>query len=110
MEKLSTLQSLVDALPPHGDRTAVLALRRGDVAEWSYAMLAGHVQRLAAGLAAAGVARGDHVALLADNRPEWIAACLAVLAAGGVAVPLDVHTEEADLGHALRDSGVRRIF
>ena len=36
--------------------------------------------------------RGDHLALLASNSREWVWACLAVISAGAVVVPLDVHS------------------
>jgi long-chain acyl-CoA synthetase len=90
MDKLQTLQALVETLSEHSDQAVMLALHKGSIERWSYAELAEHVQRLAHGLATAGVGCGDHVALLADNRPAWIVACLAVLKAGAVVVPVDV--------------------
>src|SRR5438093_8229481 len=57
-----------------------------------------------------GVGRGDAVALLAGNRPEWVAACLAVIQAGAVVVPLDVQFPDDVLKHVLRDSGARLLF
>src|SRR5205823_3961816 len=42
--------------------------------------------------------------------PQWVAACLAVLGAGAVAVPLDVQLADDALGHALEDSGARYVF
>ena len=50
------------------------------------------------------------MALLADNRPAWIIACLAVLKAGAVVVPVDVQFGSQVLGHILHDSGARVIF
>src|SRR5436190_586729 len=105
MEKLHTLQSVIDRFPEHGDRPALLALHRAGIERRSYAELADQVQRLARGLAEAGVGRGDHVALLAGNRTEWITACLAVIKAGAVVVPLDVQLADDVLGHVLKDSG-----
>ena len=45
------------------------------------------VAALARGLKSLGLVRGDRVGLVAENRPEWILADLAILAAGGVSVP-----------------------
>ena len=42
---------------------------------------------LASGLMELGVKRGDHVGLIADNRPEWMAADFAVLSVGAADVP-----------------------
>ena len=54
--------------------------------------------------------RGDHLALLASNSREWVLACLAVISAGAVVVPLDVQLGDEALGHVLQDSGARHVF
>jgi acyl-CoA synthetase (AMP-forming)/AMP-acid ligase II len=75
MSELRTLRSLVDTLSEHdGDRLAVLALHKESIERWSYTELADHVRRLASGLSETGAGQGDHVALLAANWPERIAA------------------------------------
>ena len=48
---------------------------------------AAQVRDLARGLRALGVGAGDKVALVAENRPEWLLADLAVMAAGAITVP-----------------------
>ena len=70
----------------------------------------GCVDRLARGLRHAGLARGDRAAIIADNGPEWIAAALAVIRAGGVVVPLDVQLGEKALRHVFGDSTPRFVF
>ncbi|MEW6701649.1 MAG: long-chain fatty acid--CoA ligase [Bacteroidota bacterium] len=45
-------------------------------------------ENFALGLAAMGVKRGDKVAIIAENRPEWVYADMAILGLGGVDVPL----------------------
>jgi long-chain acyl-CoA synthetase len=49
---------------------------------------ASDVECLALGLHDLGVAKGDRVALLSENRYEWAATDLAILALGGVTVPI----------------------
>src|SRR5215212_10000433 len=110
MSEPRTLRSLVDTLSERGVRLAMLALHKEDVERWSYTELADHARRLASGLVRTGVGRGDHVALLAGNRVEWIVACLAVIGAGAVVVPLDVQVGNEMLAHALTDSGAGFIF
>src|SRR5215211_2250709 len=105
-----TLGSLFDALAEHGERQAVLALKKEGTESWSYSDLAEHAQRLAHGLGESGVSRGDHVALLATNRPEWMVACLAVIGSGAVATPVDVQLGDEALGRVLRHSGAKAIF
>jgi long-chain acyl-CoA synthetase len=55
----------------------------------SYAELAARAAAVAAGLAGAGIAPGDRVAILAGNEAVFVAAYLGVLRAGAVAVPLN---------------------
>jgi long-chain acyl-CoA synthetase len=106
----STLHSLIGALAAHGERPALLAFRRDGVEEWSYAALSDRVHRLANGLKRAGIGRGDRVALFAPNRPEWVAACLAGMAARAVIVPIDAQMGDSGLKHVLGDSGSRLVF
>ena len=110
MSELGTLQAFLEKLPERGDRPALLALRKEDIERWSYADLVDHARRLARGFAERGVGRGDHVALLAVNRPEWVVACLAVIGAGAVAVPLDAQIGDKLLRGALEDSEAKLVF
>jgi acyl-CoA synthetase (AMP-forming)/AMP-acid ligase II len=48
-----------------------------------------------------GLAPGDHVAMVARNRPEWFAACLGIVQAGGMVVPLDVQFDPDVLASVL---------
>jgi long-chain acyl-CoA synthetase len=54
------------------------------------------VYRLAAGLMALGVEKGDRVALLSEGRSEWLVSELAVLYIGAVNIPLSVKINEPD--------------
>ena len=58
-----------------------VALRDGDDA-YTYAELQDAVESLAGRLAHAGVQPGDRVALVAENRAEWVLAFLACLGSG----------------------------
>ncbi len=110
MSELRTLRYFFDTLHERGDRSAVLALHKEDVEHWSYEELADHARRLAGGLIGASVGRGDHVALFAGNRVEWLVACLGTIGAGAVVVPLDAQIGDEMLAHALADSGTGLIF
>jgi long-chain acyl-CoA synthetase len=107
---MGTLGSVVEGLSGRDGRPAVVVFGEEGVETWSYRELAGRVRRLALGLRGVGVERGDHVAILCANRPEWIAACLAVISAGAVVVPLDVQIGDEALGRVLMDSDARHVF
>jgi long-chain acyl-CoA synthetase len=72
-------------------RPAAAALREKRYGIWqtlSWEQLAGLVRQLSDGLAAAGLARGQHVAVIGENRPRLNATMLAVQSLGAIAVPL----------------------
>jgi long-chain acyl-CoA synthetase len=68
------------------------------------------VTRLARGLKTLGLVRGDRVGLVSENRPEWIIADLAILAAGGVTVPAYTTNTSDDHRHVLANSGARFVI
>ncbi len=63
------------------------------------------VTALANGLRAVGIASGDRVALVSENRPEWLIADLAIMSLGAIAVPAYTTNTVADHLHVLSDSG-----
>jgi long-chain acyl-CoA synthetase len=67
-------------------RTALRFKRDGAVREWTWAFYREQVEACAAALVEAGIQRGDRVGLLSENRVEWFAADMALLAAGAVCV------------------------
>lgn len=87
----------LERLHERGDRPAVLALHKGRYGALVLRRACRLARRLSRGLA--GVGSGDHVALFAANRPEWVLACLAVVEAGAVAVPLDAQIDDEMLAH-----------
>ncbi len=67
------------------------ALREKDLGIWqatSWRQLRSEVEAIAAGLLAEGFVRGQHLALVGENRPRLYAAMIAVQAIGGIPVPL----------------------
>ena len=63
----------------------------------SYAELREQVDAVACGLLALGVERGDRVAVLFGNRPEWLFASLGAASVGAVVVPLNTWYREREL-------------
>lgn len=104
------LVSLIDGLSQWGERPALMSLQDAGMRRRTYAELGDQVRRLTAGLIESGVTRGEHLALLVENRIEWIVAALATIRAGAVLVPLDVQSSDKALRHVLRDCEARRIF
>ena len=67
-------------------------------------------ERIAAGMIKSGFNSGDHAALLAPSSPQWVAAYLGILKAGGVVVPIDKELKSAELRHILTDCDARYLF
>lgn len=105
-----TLQALVRQLAQRDHADAICALSRDSVRSVGHRALGRQALDIAHGLHTGGVKRGEPVVLFAANSPEWMAACLGVLAAGGVVTPIDTQMPLEELSHALRDSGARRVF
>src|SRR6266849_8187736 len=88
-------------------RPFLWAKRDGKYHPLSWGEAADAVRRLARGLAALGIEAGDRVALIAENRPEWVIADLAIMEAGAVTVPAYVTNTIDDHRHILGNSGAR---
>ena len=69
-----------------------------------------NVARTARALQAWGIRRGDRVAILSENRPEWPVADIASLLLGAVTVPLYSTLTPEQTAFVLQDSGCRAIF
>jgi long-chain acyl-CoA synthetase len=76
----------------------------------SYAELGRAMREIAGGLAALGIERGDHVAILGGTRPEWTLADLGALSAGATVVPIYHTNSPEECGYILEHAGVRAIF
>ncbi|MEE8294546.1 MAG: AMP-dependent synthetase/ligase [Sphingomonadales bacterium] len=57
-----------------------------------------------------GVKPGDRVAILSENRPEWVIADLAIMAIGAIAVPLYTTNTSSDHLHVLENSGAKAVI
>lgn len=73
----------------------------------STAELADRIRALSMGLRAAGVEAGDRVALLSENRWEWMVADFGILTAGAVSVPIHPGLTARQTAYILADSGAR---
>lgn len=54
-----------------------------------------------------GVVKGNRIALISENRPEWLIADIGIMAAGAISVPAYVTNQVSDHLHILGDSGAK---
>jgi acyl-CoA synthetase (AMP-forming)/AMP-acid ligase II len=90
----------------HGNRPAIVD---GDEV-LSFARLAVEVKRAARSLLAAGIVRGDRVALWAPNGWRWIVAALAVHSTGAALVPINTRFKGEEAAYVLSKSRARALF
>jgi long-chain acyl-CoA synthetase len=90
----------------HGAADAVVAGEE----RLSFADLDRISERLAHGLAARGIGKGDRVAIAMRNCPAWIVSYMAILKAGGVATLLNGWWEAHEMEHAIQLTEPRLII
>jgi long-chain acyl-CoA synthetase len=93
-----------------GDRLFLGAKAGGAWHTLSWREVADRVCLLAESLRGLGLADGDRVALVSENRPEWCIADLAIMAAGCITVPAYITNTERDHLHILDNSGARAVI
>jgi long-chain acyl-CoA synthetase len=93
-----------------GDSPFLWVKREGEWRAISWGEAARQVASLAASLKRIGLAPGDRVALVSENRPEWLIADLGIMAAGCVTVPTYTTNTTRDHAHILGNSGARAVI
>ena len=107
MPNSRTIPALLDEQARNfAEREAVVGSGR----RLTYRALREETHRAARALVALGVRKGDHVAILMDNRPEWIVAFLALQQLGATAVGLNTWATPRELQFALAHAEVKFLI
>src|SRR6266849_1917584 len=104
--KITLTQMLKQTVERCPDRTALAYFG----ARISYARLLAHVDRCAAGLQALGVKKGDRVALMMSNCPQFVIAYFGVLRAGGIVTATSSMYTAREAAHQWHDAGVSALI
>ncbi|BFO57853.1 long-chain-fatty-acid--CoA ligase [Acidovorax sacchari] len=102
----SLVALMEEAFQQHADRTAYSFMGK----DISFADTEVQSRHLAAYLQGLGLARGDRVAVMMPNVPQYPVAIAAILRAGLVAVNVNPLYTPRELEHQLKDSGARAII
>ena len=100
------LRTLVDLSRTHGDRLASILEDERVSFDAQYRAIAA----LADALRTRGVVKGDRVATVMRNLPEWIVSFFAITSLGAIAVPLNAWWTGQELEYGLRDSSAKLLI
>ncbi len=110
-DRISSLPRLfLDQAESLGDKPLTYQKKNGRWLSTSWGETAELVKSLASGLIAQGVGPGDRVALVAENRPEWLIADLAIMVVGAITVPAFSTNTSEDHRHILMHSGAKGVI
>ena len=103
-------EMLCDRARDYAKRPCV-GIRRQDKWTWlSYGEVSACVSVLSRHLRQLGLEPGGRIALASENRPEWVIADFAIMAAGGISVPHYMNVTAEDHCHLLTDSGAMGVI
>src|SRR5207253_4327214 len=104
-----TIGQCVDRISAaHAGREALVSCQQQR--RFTYGELHIEVERIARGLIALGVERGDRVGLWSPNRAEWLIAQYAAAKAGAILVNINPAYRRRELEYALQQSGVSVVI
>ncbi len=92
------------------DADAIIGKRGTDWFTWSWRDVGERVRRLACGLHALGLSKGERCSILSRTRPEWVVIDVAILAAAGATTTIYPSNSAEECAHILEDSGSAYLF
>ena len=110
MPRMPTSRTIAGLLDEQATRFGAREALVGGGARYTYAQLREEVRAFAKGLSAIGVRKGDHVAILMGNRPEWVIADLAVCTLGAVMVAVNTWVTARELCYVLAHSDAKLLI
>src|SRR5215475_6606281 len=100
-------RSVAVMLQAQAKKFGTKTLVRSGETSWSFAAAVDLAARSAGRLHAAGIKQGDRVALICENRPEFIDIFLGAAWLGASLVPINTASRGLQLRHILENSGAR---
>jgi long-chain acyl-CoA synthetase len=111
IERLDTFPKLLmHHATVHGGRPAIREKDLGIWQTWTWRELADEVRALAAALARLGLKRGEHFALVGDNRPRLYATMAAAQCLGAIPVPLYQDAVAAEMAFPIQNASIAIAF
>ena len=110
-DRSNLTEALLSAAERSPDRLALrVAADSGAPDDWTYGRLHASAAGFARQLREHGVEPGDRVVSFLGNRPEFVAAYLAILHLGAALVPMNLAYRRSEISHVLGDAEPRLIL
>jgi len=111
MKNIKTVKELLErSVTRYKDNVAFRIKKDNSYKEWTFTQVGDIINNLSVKLFSLGVEKGDRVAILSENRPEWSMSFLSISSMGATAVPLDSLLSIADNANNLKHSGAKGII
>jgi len=96
----------------YASKDAILyrAGKQREFTRWNYAKFGDECRKVARGLLAAGLAKGDRVVLWSENRPEWMSVWMGAAIAGLCIVPVDFLATEGECLNIIKITRAKALF
>jgi len=107
-----TISDILEAINKRYGNAPALRIRKedGSLKETSFVKLGRRVITVSSALIKLGIEKGDRVAILSENRPEWAMAFFGILSSAAVTVPIDTKLTEGEIRFILKASGSKCVF
>jgi len=96
----------------HAEKVAIIyrSGKQRDFTRWTFSRYGEECRKIARGLLAAGLVKGDRVVLWAENRPEWMAVWMGTLITGICIVPVDFLVSEQECLNIINITRAKAFF
>ncbi|MBO9128712.1 fatty acid--CoA ligase family protein [Bacillus sp. 165] len=103
---MNLISSLMETVQKHGDRTAYIFQEK----ETSYTELYNEITMFASGLHKLGVKKGDHVALLLGNSPQFVVGLYGAMYAGATIIPINPVYTPDEISYIIQNGDVKTVI
>jgi len=104
------LKMFFDVVEGNSDETALLYKKSNRYVSINYNEFREKVINFASGLISIGIARGERIAILSENRPEWAISDLGIMHSGALTVPFYTSLPPKQIEYLLKVSGAKSII
>jgi len=104
------LKMFFDVVEGNSDKTALLYKKSNRYVSINYNEFRKKVINFASGLISIGIARGERIAILSENRPEWAISDLGIMHSGALTVPFYTSLPPKQIEYLLKVSGAKSII